>query len=81
MRIVTIDPLETVTGDLNADFYVRKMRENIDNMEGVALRREKDGKTLLYMISDDNYNLVLQRTVLLMFEVADGQPIKTPPSP
>jgi hypothetical protein len=46
------------------------MHENIDNMEGVALRREKDGKTLLYMISDDNYNLVLQRTVLLMFEVA-----------
>ena len=29
-----------------------------------------DGKTLLYMISDDNYNLMLQRTVLLMFEVA-----------
>jgi len=47
------------------------MHENIDNMEGLALRREKDGKTLLYMISDDNYNLVLQRTVLLMFEV-DG---------
>lgn len=45
------------------------MHENIDNMEGLALRREKDGKTLLCMISDDNYNLTLQRTVLLMFEI------------
>jgi hypothetical protein len=39
-------------------------------MEGLALRRDANGKTLLYMISDDNYNLMLQRTVLLMFEVA-----------
>jgi YD repeat-containing protein len=45
------------------------MHENIDNMEGLALRRDAHGKTLLYMISDDNYNLVLQRTLLLMFEV------------
>jgi hypothetical protein len=47
------------------------MHENIDNMEGMALRRDASGHTLLYMISDDNYNLVLQRTVLLMFEVTD----------
>lgn len=47
------------------------MHENIDNMEGLALRREANGKTLLYMISDDNYNLLLQRTVLLMFEVEE----------
>jgi hypothetical protein len=45
------------------------MHENIDNMEGLALRRDPQGRTLLYMISDDNYNLLLQRTVLLMFEV------------
>jgi hypothetical protein len=45
------------------------MHENIDNMEGLALRRDARGHTLLYMISDDNYNLVLQRTVLLMFEL------------
>lgn len=45
------------------------MHENIDNMEGLALRRDASGHTLLYMISDDNYNLLLQRTVLLMFEV------------
>ncbi len=47
------------------------MRENIDNMEGLALRRGGDGKTYLYMISDDNYDHTLQRTLLLMFELAD----------
>ena len=45
------------------------MRETIDNMEGLALRRDADGKTFLYMISDDNYSS-LQRTLLLMFELA-----------
>jgi len=45
------------------------MHENIDNMEGLALRRDAAGHTLLYMISDDNYSHLLQRTVLLMFEV------------
>jgi hypothetical protein len=43
--------------------------ENIDNTEGMALRRDAQGPALLYMTSDDNYNLVLQCTLLLMFEV------------
>lgn len=42
---------------------------NIDNMEGIAVRKGTHGETLLYVIADDNYN-VLQRTVLMMFEVA-----------
>ena len=41
---------------------------NIDNMEGIAVRKGPRGETLLYVISDDNYN-ALERTVLMMFEV------------
>jgi hypothetical protein len=41
----------------------------MDNMEGLSLRRGVDGKTYVYMISDDNYNHTLQRTLLLMFEL------------
>ena len=44
---------------------------NIDNMEGIAVRRGPKGETLLYIISDDNYS-PLQRTLLLMFEVKSG---------
>jgi hypothetical protein len=43
----------------------------VDNMEGLAARREAaTGKTLIYMISDDNYSIT-QRTLLLMFELLD----------
>ena len=41
---------------------------NVDNMEGIAARRDGDGGTLIYLLSDDN-NSVLQRTLLLMFEL------------
>ena len=41
---------------------------NIDNMEGITVRRGPHGETFLYIISDDNYS-PLQRTLLLMFEV------------
>ena len=44
---------------------------NIDNMEGLAVRRAPTGETFLYIISDDNYS-PLQRTLLLMFEVKTG---------
>ncbi len=63
----TIKPGATLDGHEIARFT---MRETIDNMEGLALRRTADGRTLLYMISDDNYDHVLQRTLLLMFELA-----------
>ena len=41
---------------------------NVDNMEGIAVRRNGAGGTLIYLLSDDN-NSVLQRTLLLMFEL------------
>lgn len=43
---------------------------NIDNMEGLNSRVDANGKTLLYVLSDDNY-LPFQRTLLLMFEVTN----------
>lgn len=43
---------------------------SIDNMEGLDIRTGRDGKTLFYLVSDDNFNL-LQRTLLLVFEYAE----------
>ncbi len=40
----------------------------IDNFEGLAVRVDPAGGTLLYMISDDNYSW-LQRTLLLQFHL------------
>jgi hypothetical protein len=43
----------------------------IDNMEGLSVRKTGDGKTLVYAISDDNFNAPLQQTLLMMFELRD----------
>lgn len=40
----------------------------IENFEGIDVRRGARGETLIYIISDDNYNII-QRTLLLMFEL------------
>jgi hypothetical protein len=39
----------------------------IDNMEGIAVHRSSSGETILTLISDDNFNGLLQRTLLLQF--------------
>ena len=43
------------------------MTSQIDNMEGLAVSTGPAGETVLTLISDDNYNHILQRTVLLQF--------------
>ncbi|MCR9242824.1 MAG: esterase-like activity of phytase family protein [Rhodobiaceae bacterium] len=43
---------------------------SIDNMEGLSIRQDSEGRTLLYLVSDDNFNTV-QRTLLLVFALGD----------
>ena len=43
----------------------------VDNFEGVAVARDADGATLVYILSDDNFNF-LQRTLLLLFRLDDS---------
>jgi len=48
----------------------------VDNLEGIAATRGARGETLLWLISDDNFN-PLQRTLLMMFAVEE----EAPPAP
>lgn len=41
----------------------------VDNFEGIETRRTDDGRTLIYLLSDDNFNAGRQRTLLFMFEL------------
>lgn len=41
-----------------------------ENMEAIAVRRDGDGRTLVYLMSDDNFN-VLQRTLLMQFVLGE----------
>ena len=45
-------------------------RSGIDNMEGISLWRDAEGRLRLTLISDDNFNLI-QRTLLMDFEVIE----------
>lgn len=64
----------TFDGEIVADLG---MTYAIDNMEGMSARRGENGETLLYVVSDDNFNRPIQQTLLLMFELiepaTDGQ--------
>ena len=42
---------------------------NVDNMEGLGIRRGKD-EWLIYILSDDNFQ-VIQKTLLMMFALPD----------
>jgi hypothetical protein len=59
--------------------------KEIDNMEGLAVREEPSGEVLITMISDDNFNHLMQRTIMLQFALpapsplaADNQPSPKP---
>jgi hypothetical protein len=43
----------------------------IDNMEGIAVHRGARGETVVGLISDDNFNRFLQRTVFLQFTLVE----------
>ena len=46
-----------------------EQHDGIDNMEGIALEPAPDGGLRLWLLSDDNFNAPLQRTLLLRFRV------------
>ncbi|MDX1541479.1 MAG: esterase-like activity of phytase family protein [Geminicoccaceae bacterium] len=42
-----------------------------ENFEAIAVHRDERGRTLVYLLSDDNFNL-LQRTMIMQFSLIDG---------
>ena len=50
------------------------MSDQIDNMEGLAIRTDAAGRTILTLVSDDNGNRLLQRTILLQFALVARPP-------
>lgn len=75
MRLRRIAPEDVKPGTtLRGDTLIEAdMSSEIDNMEGLSIARMKDGGTLITMISDDNMNRALQRTLLLQFVWRDGE--------
>ncbi len=60
---------KTITGETLIE---ANGRHEIDNMEGLAVHTDAQDRIIFTLISDDNFNSYLQRTVLLQFVLVDG---------
>jgi hypothetical protein len=69
MRIRRIEPQAIKPGALldGTVLIEADLSHEIDNMEGLAVHKDQNGDTVLTIISDDNFNRSLQRTLLLQF--------------
>jgi hypothetical protein len=47
------------------------MGQEIDNMEALAVHTGTRGETVVTVLSDDNFNSFLQRTLLLQFALTN----------
>jgi hypothetical protein len=71
MRRIPVDKVVAdgvLDGEVVAD---AGMNFIIDNMEGLSVRKGVDGETLVYVVSDDNFNAPLQQTLIMMFELKE----------
>ncbi|WP_422001566.1 esterase-like activity of phytase family protein [Reyranella sp.] len=70
-RVMRFDAAQLVAGGtVRAEELARLASPYaVDNLEGLAATRGARGETLLWLISDDNFN-PLQRNILLLFELA-----------
>jgi hypothetical protein len=65
-----IAPGARITGET---LIAADMDFDIDNMEGLAIHQGANGETVLSIISDDNFNHLVQRTVFLQFTLLDDR--------
>jgi hypothetical protein len=81
MRLRQIPAAEVAPGARTAGRILFQGESNyeIDNMEGLAVHRGASGEIVLTLISDDNFNHFLQRTVLLQFTLVDDNVGRTSP--
>lgn len=68
IKAAALDKAAPLDGDI---LYRSTAGQTVDNMEGISIRTAPDGRTFVYVVSDDNFN-PLQRTLLLMFELHEG---------
>ena len=69
MRLRRIDPAAVKPGAvLDGEVLMEAdLSSEIDNMEALGVHKDAGGQTVLTIMSDDNFNRTLQRTLLLQF--------------
>ncbi|HRK18309.1 MAG TPA: esterase-like activity of phytase family protein [Hyphomicrobiaceae bacterium] len=72
LRLVRPDEVRagaTVKGEI---LFSGGMQYDIDNMEALGVSRDTSGRVVLTLMSDNNFNNFLQRTILLQFTLGAG---------
>lgn len=69
LRRIPIDDLRPDSRIRGEVLLEANMGQNIDNMEGLAVHRDRQGSSIITLLSDDNFNPLLQRTILLQFRL------------
>jgi hypothetical protein len=69
-----VKPGAVVTGEI---LMAADLAQDIDNLEGMGVHVNADGETIVTLISDDNFNRFLQRTILLQFALTDSKRPRT----
>lgn len=82
MRIRQLTQAELVSGGVMGGETLLDVGtgHEIDNMEGLAVHTDAKGTTVVTLISDDNFNAYLQRTILLQFALMERAPAATLPT-
>jgi hypothetical protein len=79
LRLIRRDELNpTVRIDAETIFEAN-LNQEIDNMEGLAVHAGAGGEIIVTMISDDNFNHLLQRTLLLQFAIESSDLARAEP--
>lgn len=68
IRAADIRPGARLDGDV---LFKADQIFEIDNMEGIASHTDATGRTILTLISDDNFNRTFQRTLLMQFAIVE----------
>jgi hypothetical protein len=69
-----VRPGAVVSGEV---LMAADLTQEIDNLEGMGVHTDETGETIVTLISDDNFNRILQRTVLLQFAIAGDKRERT----
>ncbi|MBU2581354.1 MAG: esterase-like activity of phytase family protein [Alphaproteobacteria bacterium] len=70
LAVSDIKPNANIEGEVLLE---ATMSQDIDNMEGLAIHQDRSGAPVLTLISDDNFNRLFQRTILLQFRLEDDK--------
>ncbi len=73
LRLVQLDDLKVGARIEGEVLLAATMAQDIDNMEGLSVHQDAQGNAILTLISDDNFNRLFQRTILLQFKLDSSE--------